>query len=180
MNLKRSVNVAEFHIDASSGKMDTMSAGGQLDTRFPTSFPSLKQFKCPFRGWVGLVESQTLEELDLQHWDRGRRVSGVSITLGSLPRLEVLRLHLHLEAEVTPPPISSVCMNLLFAQCIPSSNNALWTNSMHDFVPAQSHTLLLDTTPGSELASSTVIIQYLLHSTPNITDHGNSNRLIAA
>ena len=67
----------------------------------------MKQFKCPFRGWVSIVESQTLQELDLQHWDRGREVNVIP-TLGSLPWLEILRLNLELRTKVISLPMSSV------------------------------------------------------------------------
>ena len=100
----RPVSTEMLHRDAPSGMMDYTFAGAQLQLRFSISFPALKQFKCPYRGVVHpAAESQTLQELDLQHLDMGHEVSGVNITLGSLPRLEVLRLNLHLEAKVVAP-----------------------------------------------------------------------------
>ena len=104
---KKSTDVASVHKDASSDMMDNAFAGGRLQLCF-SSFPALKQFKCPFRGFVHHVRSQTLQELDLQHWDTGREVSGVNVALDSLPRLEILRLNLHVKAKVVTSPISLV------------------------------------------------------------------------
>ena len=82
-------------------------------------FPALQQLKCILIEDTIVADSLALRELDLQHWrDVGPYVYGVQVTVGYLPRLEVLRLDLYLPSvQVNSPSMTLKTVNLL-AVCI--------------------------------------------------------------